>query len=402
MNDKSRISLRFFVCIFSLPISSILYADQWLGNIASELRYFPQSALSADQYENSNLSLSAQLEYNHQWDNRRQSFVFVPFARVDQHDNERSHIDIRELAWIKAARNWELRLGIRKVFWGVTESQHLVDVINQTDLVEHIDGEDKLGQPMVNLALIRDWGTLDFFILPWFRERTFPSDEGRLLGNIPIDSDKTLYESGAKEKHVDWAVRWEQMFGDWEIGLSHFSGTNREPQFNFSLNEQGKPTLIPYYEQMNQTGIDLQITKEEILWKFELISRKGQADRYTALTGGFEYTFVGAFDSDVDIGVLTEYLFDDRQDSAPTPFEDDIMAGMRLTMNDVQSTELLSGVIFDLDGSARSYLVEASRRLGDNWKLSFEAYFFSNIPKNDPNYGFRHEDFLRLELAWFF
>jgi len=400
MNDKLQVPVVFFVCL--LAISLNLHADQWSGHVASELRYFPQSALSADQYEDSNVSLSTRLEYSHQWDNRRQSFVFVPFARVDQHDNERSHVDIRELAWTKAARDWELRLGIRKVFWGVTESQHLVDVLNQTDLVEHIDGEDKLGQPMVNLALIRDWGTLDLFVLPWFRERTFPSHEGRLFGSIPIDTDKTLYESGAKEKHVDWAVRWEKMFGDWEVGLSHFSGTNRDPHFNFSLNEQGKPILIPYYEQMNQTGIDLQITKEEVLWKFEMISREGQADRFTALTGGFEYTFVGAFDSDADIGVLTEYLFDDRHDSAPTALEDDVMVGMRLALNDVQSTELLSGVIFDLDSSARSYLVEASRRLGDDWKLSLEAYFFSNIPADAPNYGFRHEDFLRLELAWYF
>ena len=47
-----------------------------------------------------------------------------------------------------------MRLGLRKVYWGVTESQHLVDVINQTEGVENLDGEDKLGQPMLNLALI--------------------------------------------------------------------------------------------------------------------------------------------------------------------------------------------------------------------------------------------------------
>jgi len=54
-------------------------------------------------------------------------------------------------------------------FWGVTEFQHLVDIINQTDLVENIDTEDKLGQPMINLALINDWGTVDLFIMPYFR-----------------------------------------------------------------------------------------------------------------------------------------------------------------------------------------------------------------------------------------
>ncbi|MDD7885073.1 hypothetical protein [Flavivirga sp. 57AJ16] len=37
----------------------------------------------------------------------------------------------------------------------MTESNHLVDIINQTDAVETFDGEEKLGQPMVQLS----WGT---------------------------------------------------------------------------------------------------------------------------------------------------------------------------------------------------------------------------------------------------
>ena len=64
-----------------------------------------------------------------------------------------AHGDIRELAYVHASDDWELRLGIRKEFWGVTEFQHLVDVINQTDGVEDFDGEDKLGQQMVNLII---------------------------------------------------------------------------------------------------------------------------------------------------------------------------------------------------------------------------------------------------------
>ena len=36
------------------------------------------------------------------------------------------------------------------------------------DLVENIDTEDKLGQPMLNLAFIQDSGTVDFFVMPYF------------------------------------------------------------------------------------------------------------------------------------------------------------------------------------------------------------------------------------------
>ncbi|RKZ77308.1 MAG: hypothetical protein DRQ57_00350 [Gammaproteobacteria bacterium] len=378
-------------------------AGEWSGYIAGELRYFPESPLSADQYNDFNSSFSAQPEYRHEWDEGYQTFTFVPFIRVDQYDSERSHFDIRELTWLKAASDWELRVGLRKLFWGVTESQHLVDIINQTDLVEHSDMEEKLGQPMINLALIRDWGTVDLFLLPGFRERTFPGKEGRLLnGGIPIDTDQTRYESGAEEKHVDWAVRWEHTLGDWEIGLSHFSGTSRDPRFLQGKNGTGQLVLIPYYEQIEQTGLDLQITQEDILWKLEMISRHEPTDHFTALTGGFEYTFVGVFETDADIGMLTEYSFDDRHDHAATPFENDMMFGMRLTLNDIQSTEFLGGAVLDMDSHASFYLLEASRRLGDSWKLTLEAYIYANMSTDDLAYGFRNDDFIQLELAWYF
>ena len=62
-------------------------------------------------------------------------------VRTDQ----RTHGDIRELAYVHArVMIGSFVVGIRKEFWGVTEFQHLVDVINQTDGVEDFDGEDKL------------------------------------------------------------------------------------------------------------------------------------------------------------------------------------------------------------------------------------------------------------------
>ena len=107
------------------------------------------------------------------------NFELILFGRVDQHDRNRTHGDIREAFFELFFDEWTLGFGIHKVFWGVTESRHLVDIINQTDLVENTDGEDKLGQPMLNLALIGDYGTVDLFVLPYFRERTFAGADGR-------------------------------------------------------------------------------------------------------------------------------------------------------------------------------------------------------------------------------
>ncbi len=126
------------------------------------------------------ISLAIEPEFYFLFQNDRQSLVFTPFLRVDSADGRRSHFDLRELTYQWVFDDLELRAGIGRVFWGVTESYSLVDVINQTDMIEDVDLKEKLGQPMVNLTLIRDWGALDFFAMPGFRERTYPGRTGRL------------------------------------------------------------------------------------------------------------------------------------------------------------------------------------------------------------------------------
>ena len=254
----------------------------------------------------------------------------------------------------------------------------------------------------MNFAWIQDWGTLDFFVLPGFRERTFPGPEGRLHGGVYVDTEQAEYESGAEQKHVDVAVRWSKTLGDWDVGLAHFYGTSREPRFTLGFDEDNRPVLKPFYDIIHQTSLDLQYTSEAWLWKLEALRRSGQGDTFYAATGGFEYTFVGIFDTAMDLGVIGEFAYDDRGDEAPTPFENDVVVGARLTLNDIQSTELLAGLVLDLDSSARFYTLEASRRLGDSFRLDLEARLNAGIPEDDPAYSLRNEDYIQLELNWFY
>jgi len=393
---KNQLTLLLVLC------SGSAWANEWSGNIALEYKSFNQDGLSSSQF-NQYGSVSVQPEWFHEWDNGKQSLTFVPFSRWDQYDEKRTHSDIRELSWLKVFDESELRVGVRKVFWGVSESQHLVDVINQTDLVESTDGEEKLGQPMINYALINDWGTVDFFVLPYFRERTFPGINGRLRTSLVVDTTNPDYESKDKEKNIDYAIRWSHSIGDWDIGLSHFDGTSRDPSFVVGLDASSNPVFRPVYNQMQQTGIDLQATKEAWLWKLEAINRRMKGKSYVAATAGFEYTFYSIFESASDIGLVMEYLYDDRGTKALTPFEDDLMVGLRWTNNDENDTTILFGVIADRSDRSRLYSIEGSRRIGDSWKLNIEARIFDGIPPADQFlYPFRQDSFAQVELAYYF
>jgi len=376
---------------------------EWSGYTALEYRHFPNAPLDAQQHED-NASLVLQPEYHYQWDSGRQLFSFIPFIRADENDDERSHADIRELAWLKAGDTWELRLGIRKVFWGVTESQHLVDIINQTDLVENSDGEDKLGQSMLNLALIGDYGTLDLFVLPYFRERTFAGQKGRLRSEPYVDTTQdAIYQSADKEKHIDYAARWTKTIGAWDMGLSQFYGTSRDPRLTSGVNASGDNVLIPNYDLIHQTGVDIQATIDNWLWKLEAIRRSSDSETYNASTAGLEYTFYGIAHSATDLGLVLEYMLDSRAKQQASPFDDDVLLGLRFTLNDAQSTDALLGMIKDRDYDTTLYSIEASRRLGDAWKLSLEARYFESVDERDSSFNaIRNDDFVQMELAYYF
>lgn len=394
---RSRI-LILLLTIVLLP--STAGSFEFSGYVAADVSLFVHDPTFPEQTRHS-ASMAAQPELYHEWEGGT-SFTFVPFARLDSADSQRSYADIRELNLLWIDNSWEIRVGIAKVFWGATEFVHLVDIINQTDLVESIDAEEKLGQPMGHFTLIEDWGVSEVFILPYFRERTFPGVNGRLRTEFIVDTDHPRYESDAQERHTDFAVRYSHTLGDLDVGLYYFTGTSRDPTLIPSVDTIGQTVLIPYYELINQIGTDLQLVAGEWLWKLEALHRTRQGDSFSAATGGFEYSFIGIADSAMDLGVIVEYAYDSRGRSAMTPFQNDAILGLRLAFNDINNATLLAGWIQDMQSPAKIFQVEASRRFGEQFKASLEARTFQNQPENDPIYSLRNDDHFKFELAYYF
>ena len=351
--------------------------------------------------ERNNGSFFLQPEYRYGWSGGS-AITVIPFLRVDSADEERTHFDLRELNVLLAGERAELVLGLDKVFWGATEFVHLVDIINQTDLVEQIDGEEKLGQPMLHVSVASDWGTVDAFILPFFRERTFPGKSGRLRGPLYVDPDEARYENGAEERHVDFAVRYSHTIGNVDFGVHHFWGTGREPILTPVLNDGGELVLASTYPQIDQTGVDVQAVLGGWLVKFEGFRRTGQGDLYHAAAGGIEYTFFAVLDSKTDIGCVAEYAWDERNDSATTPYQDDLMLGLRLALNDPAGSQALFGYIRDTENRSGILTLESRRRIGDDWTVSLEGAVFLDQPRKDYLYGLRDDDFLSLEISYYF
>lgn len=376
-------------------------------DLGAQARAFFHEGL--DEQSDFHPSLSITLDYYRAWDDERQSLTFTPFYRYDAEDDERTHFDIREGFWSLVGNDWDLHLGVKQVFWGVTEFNHLVDIINQTDLVENIDGEDKLGQPMAHLSLVRDWGILDFHLLTGFRERTFPGVDGRPRFYVPIDTKEATYESGAGDGRIDGAIRWSHHLAGFEFGLYHFYGTSRAPLFNPVLSGEGEWLLRPHYPVIHQTGLDAQAIYGDWAFKLETIHRTNFPDDYYAFNVGFERTLVGAFGTRADLGLVMEYLYDDRGDDAfDTFFENDLGLATRWAFNDLGDTQALIGVVWDHESNETIFTLEASRRLGETWLLLLEGRAFAGAADLDLGNPFvpgnkgasvAKDDYIELELT---
>jgi hypothetical protein len=409
VKKKAVIGVSFLV--LSLVGMTGVKANDFSGEISLQGRYFKSEGSHPDQQKKGGVSLSLQPEYKHTWDNDHKKITFTPFYRWDQQDKERTHADIRQLDFVGSLGsegNWEVQAGISKIYWGVTESSHLVDVINQTDAVEGVDGEDKLGQPMFRVSRLPDNGSLDLFVLPFFRERTFAGKKGRFRAPLLVDTDKTTYESAQEEKHIDYAVRWAETVDDVDIGVHFFDGTSRDPILSAIPNPNAANLppigLKAHYPLMTQMGVDLQYTGESTIWKLETIHRGFDNPihkDYTAVVGGFEHT-LPAFENGSEIGLLTEYHHDSRGEAQGVPFQNDVFVGARYALNDEASTDLLAGAFVDLDNSTKSIRAEASRRLGKGFKINLEGQVFMDVDKKDPLKAFEKDDFVQVELQKFF
>lgn len=389
----------------------------------------------------------------------RRRFNFDVFARADSQDASRTHADARDLYYQYIGRDFELRLGNRRVFWGVTESRHLVDIINQSDLAEDLDTEAKLGQPMFNLAVIRDTGALDIYLMPYQRARTFPGVDGYPQLPFPVAVHEAQYESRQGQHHLDFAARYATSWGGFDLGVAVFNGTAREPLLRPCLRrgsgyvdtdngpncdivaaaEASAPqsplpddltpllqalglfpsddevraeieadvrrnlVLVPAYRRLRQISLDLQYVNESLALKLETLLREDSTGRSTAAVAGVEYNLGDVGATGVDIGLLAEYLYDEKRDGLNARFTDDLFLGARVGLNDEAGTELLAGVIVNRpDFRQYAFQLEASRRLTDAARLSLDARGFADSPADSPEAFLDGQSLVRLTLEWFF
>jgi hypothetical protein len=369
------------------------------GMVEAEGRWFPKSSDDGPlrQFFGS-LAIEPRLQFQFKADHK---FSLIGFGRVDTATAARTHVDVREAKYEGRFGALDVTLGVDRRFWGQLEAAHLVDVVNQIDTLEDIDAEDKLGQPLAEVKWTGRKASFAVMALPYFRDRSFPQRPDR--PNAPmLVTGKAIRDGVSNHWTPDFAARGTLTSGPFDLALQYFNGLNREPRMILT------PTaLTPVYDRMSQFGGDALAVLGPVRLKAEGYYRRLRNDKVAAAKahGGFglgvEYSFAGAIGAG-DLNLLTEYYHDTRGRDATTIFDSDIFAGFRYTGNDVASSELLGGVLFDTRRSSKFVTLEASRRLSDAFKLSLDARMPVSVAADDPLAILRDDGFVQLKLQLHF
>jgi hypothetical protein len=83
-------------------------------------------------------------------------------------------------------------------------------------------------------------------------------------------------------------------------------------------------------------------------------------------------------------------------------FDDDFFFGARLTLNDVQDSELLAGFSIDRSDQASQLSLEARRRLDNHWTTELEGRWFLNSGDSGVLSAFKKDSHLTLRLLRYF
>ena len=360
------------------------------GWLESELRVFPHDGLYAEQRKTypalgGELRLTGAFSGSHRW-------TVTGFARSDIEDGHRSHVEIREATWTWQPASWQLEAGILTNFWGVTESNRLVDVVNQRDEREAPDIDAKLGQPGIAFNGPVAGGTLEVLALTYHRPRALGLGAGRFRPP-PTFVEKPLYESAAGRDRVDWAGRWSTRAGALDVGVSHFWGTAREPSF------RGAEALQPRYAVINQTGLDAQLTLGALLLKAEAVRRQGDGTTISAATTGAEYVLGDVASTGGDVVIFAELALDERRARTPTGLDRDLFLALRWNPNDAVGSELAAGATLDLTTGSHVVRLEASRRWSASWRIVGEVHLIGGQHPYEPGYMMRRDSFVRAAIA---
>jgi len=323
-------------------------------------------------------------------------FILSPDVRLENAGSGRSRADFNELNLSARYGKTIVEFGVTRLFWGVTESRHLENIINPPDLAADFSGETTLGIALLRILQPINLGQIEAILIPWDRDPRYPGQHARLRTALPILGN-VRYPDG---RPTAWAIRVATARGIFDTHLYYFSGLDREAVLTPQFDTTAQPISLQASRwPIRQWGLDVQAPIGSLLLKGEAIQRSGYSRSFIAVVLGGEYTFNSVADSARDLSLMLEYQEDDRPDDAPlTAMKSAYYGGIRLALNDPNSSELTIGLSYNPKSQAQLWSGDFSRRIAENVTLEGNLTIFSHVDGDPALSGFARDSRIEMQI----
>ena len=337
-------------------------------------------------YHQISVALSPHVEAS----SERNNMVYTvhPFLRIDERDEDRTHIDLREFKAAVVTKKWQASVGFDQVHWGVMENHHLVDIVNQTDYNESPNGDDKLGQPMFRLGVNLKDALLEAMILIGYREPATPTPGAR----FSFEHDyRYEYEGWGEEYHPDLALRYSKKVKNIDVGVSYFGGHTRTPE----LIEQAGEEPIWKVDLIDQVSLDINADLNRIELKAEVLYKLVDDKSTRAMVFGSEFKLIQ--NQNFGVNLLAEYSWDQHGEEAfDNSFQNDLFAGVRVSLAGLNDSEILIGHNYDFDFGSQHGSVQAKVNVTKKLSVGVEGWWFNISDDDYANKSFNDDNMIQL------
>lgn len=361
------------------------------------IRQYNPDAAREQQTDNFELDPSVFFELDYADQYTGVSASILPVLTLGADNSAVPQFDMRELYLAKEFEHFQLKVGMNTLFWGVAESRHLVDIVNQQVVVRNLDGEQKLGELIFQYDYFIDNGTLSLLYLPYFRPQDYSKPDDRL--SLPLEVIEENYVGQSKQDRETFVLRYSGVWDDWDLGGYFFHGLDRKPAYELAE----KKGFIANYSQLDQVALDVQYTASRWLGKGEAVYRDHAlgGTSWAYVIGG-EYYFYGIVAGDKDLSLLAE-LHRDTDSTARSNqiYRNASFLGARLAWNDIDDTSFLAGALVDNNGDSWAIKAEYETRLSSQLSLDVEARLFLEQAEDHLFYLYRDDDFIEVRLTYY-
>jgi len=390
--------------LFALLGASALAQDTFStrGRAAAESRVFVTRPPRTAQRGGVTGSLVGEPDFHWKKPKGRWELRLTPFFRADSHDFARTHVDLRHAELkLRGESNFRFAAGIGQFRFSTMVGAAPIDVINQTDQVEDLDGRAKLGQPYVQVSTGDSELQVSAWYLPYQRARTFPSLEGRLRPLFGIDAANPTWESVLGAWHPSGAIRVTRDTSWMRVAGTGYAGISRDPRFIAQFTDARVGVA---YDRLHQLSVDAAAFSDVVTFKVEGATSWWRADHLFSwrASAGLQTIHQGLFGSRADMLLFAEYHVDRRPIGTPvTTNNNDVFLGMRLAHNDAQSTVWTAGGSVDLTTGFLSGRLQLDRRLRDHWVAGVQANAFLGS-RIATEWWLGGESYLQGHLSYYF